>query len=468
MRGIIGIAGYVPYRRLQLARIGETLGTTPAKGTRAVASFDEDPITMGVAAARTALASVPDAPTPDTLWFASSAPPYADRTNATTVHAALRLPRATAAWDATGSVRAGAGTLVAALRGTGTTLVVAADCRTGLPGGPDEATGGDGAAAVLIGDDNGDGGAVIAECVATASVTDEFVDRWRSPGDAASKVWEERFGEGVYVPLGADAIAAALTDAGVDAADLDHVIVTGPHQRACSSVAKRLGVTVENLAGTVGFTGAAHAALLLARTLEKAEAGALVAVVSLADGADVIVLRVTDAKGNVDSVDDQIAAGDDSLPYGKFLAWRGMLRLEPPRRPEPARASSSAAHRNSDWKFGFVGSRDRASGALHLPPQRVSRVEGAVDDMEPAPMADATGTIVTFTVDRLAYSPSPPIVFAVVDFDGGGRLPCELTDVNASDVAIGDRVEMTFRKVSEADGIRNYFWKARPLRERST
>ncbi len=28
-------------------------------------------------------------------------------------------------------------------------------------------------------------------------------------------------------------------------------------------------------------------------------------------------------------------------------------------------------------------------------------------------------------------------MFAVVDFDGGGRLPVELTDVDASEVAIG-------------------------------
>jgi hydroxymethylglutaryl-CoA synthase len=83
---------------------------------------------------------------------------------------------------------------------------------------------------------------------------------------------------------------------------------------------------------------------------------------------------------------------------------------------------------------------------------------------EPLPMSDATGTVVTFTVDRLAWSPSPPIVFAVVDFDGGGRLPVELTDVDAGDVAIGDRVEMTFRRLSTADGIHNYFWKARPVR----
>ena len=56
---------------------------------------------------------------------------------------------------------------------------------------------------------------------------------------------------------------------------------------------------------------------------------------------------------------------------------------------------------------------------------------GAVDDMDPVERADTEATIATFTVDRLAYSPSPPIVFAVVDFDGGGRFPVELTDVDA-------------------------------------
>jgi uncharacterized OB-fold protein len=69
---------------------------------------------------------------------------------------------------------------------------------------------------------------------------------------------------------------------------------------------------------------------------------------------------------------------------------------------------------------------------------------------------------VTFTVDRLAYSPSPPIVFAVVDFDGGGRLPIELTDVRADEVRIGDRVELAFRRLFTAEGVHNYFWKARP------
>ena len=70
-------------------------------------------------------------------------------------------------------------------------------------------------------------------------------------------------------------------------------------------------------------------------------------------------------------------------------------------------------------------------------------------------------TIATFTVDRLAFSPSPPVVVAVViDFDGGGRFQCELTDVDPTTVAIGDRVEMTFRRLYTAGGVHNYFWKA--------
>jgi uncharacterized OB-fold protein len=153
------------------------------------------------------------------------------------------------------------------------------------------------------------------------------------------------------------------------------------------------------------------------------------------------------------------------LPYGKFLTWRGMLPLEPPRRPEPDRISAAVTGRTEDYKYGFVGSRDRASGALHLPPARVSREGGALDDMDSAPMSDVEGTIAVITVDRIAYSPSPPIVFAVVDFDDGGRLPVELTDVDASALSMGDRVEMTFRRLFTADGIHNYFWKARPVRQ---
>ena len=468
MRGIVSAAGYLPYRRLQRADITATFGAGGGKGTRTVASYDEDTTTMGVEAARLALRSA-SAPAVDALWFATADPAYLDKTNATAIHAALRLDGDTVALDLGGAVRSGVGALRIALEGSGPTLVVSADIRTGLPTSPDESAGGDAAAALLI----GDGDPVIAEFLGAGTATDEFVDRWRTPGDRRSRVWEERFGETKYLPLGEQAWNAALKQAGVEASDLDHVAVTGMHARAVTSLAKRLGLRDGALAdahlATVGNPGTAQAGLLLASILESAAPGALVALVSLADGADVLVFRVTDAITAfrpARSVAAQIGAGGD-LPYGKFLAWRGMVTVEPPRRPEPARVSASAAGRSEDWKFAFVGSRDRATGALHLPPARVS-AGGALDDMEPAPMADTEGTIVTFTIDRLAYSPSPPIVFAVVDFDGGGRFPVELTDVDATDVRIGDRVAMTFRRLFTADGIHDYFWKARPVRAAST
>ena len=131
--------------------------------------------------------------------------------------------------------------------------------------------------------------------------------------------------------------------------------------------------------------------------------------VALADGADVLLFRTTEALSSwtpAEPVADQIAAGAD-LSYGKFLSWRGMVTTEPPRRPEPQRVSASAAWRNEDWKFGFVGSRDRTSEAVHLPPSRISMKGGAVDDMDPVDMADTRATIATYTIDRLAYSPSP-------------------------------------------------------------
>ncbi|HEY2303694.1 MAG TPA: OB-fold domain-containing protein [Acidimicrobiales bacterium] len=460
--GIVSHAGYLPYRRLDRSGIVGVAGTGGGKGTRTVASYDEDTTTMAVEAARLALRPVPGA-RPAAVYLATTAPAYLDKTNATALHAALRLGSDVVAADFGGAVRSSVVALRSALRGSEPTLVVSSDLRTGLPGSTDEATGGDGAAAVLVGSESD--GPVLAELVGLGSATEEFLDRWRQPGEMRSKIWEERFGEGKYVALGEQAWAAALKDAGVGPDAVDHLIVTGPQSRAVGVLSKRLAGSVGNveddLGATVGQTGAAHPALLLSALLERVEADRLVALVSLADGADVLILRTTAAVADFEPagpVAVQLAAGGP-LPYGKYLSWRGFLPVEPPRRPEPYRVSASAASRSVEWKFGFVGSRGVNTGQIRLPP-----AVQLDEPLEPIPMADALGTVATFTVDRLSYSPSPPVVFAVVDFDGGGRLPLELTDIDASDVHIGDRVEMTFRKLFTADGINNYFWKARPVR----
>lgn len=467
MRGIISHGAYLPYRRLDRSTIAAIAGTGGGKGTRTVASYDEDTTTLGVEAARRALAAT--GVRPQALWFSTVEPAYVDKTNATTIHAALRLDDAALAADFGGATRSAVAALRAAFTGGPATLVVSAGIRTGLPGSADEAQGGDAGAALLVGDDTD--GPVLAELLGSGTATAEFLDRWRTPGDVRSKQWEEKFGEKQYLPLAQAAAAAALADAGIDADRVDHLVVASTHARAAKAAAKAVGIdgakVVDDRSATVGNPGAAQLGLLLSATLDDARPGQVILVLSLADGADALVLRTTDALADHQShspVATQVAGGAP-VTYGKFLAWRGQLTPEPPRRPEPARPSASAAARNDDWKYGFVGSRDESTGALHLPPRRVSREGGAIDEMAPAPMADVAGTIVTYTIDKLVYSPSPPVVFAIVDFDGGGRAPIELTDIDPADAAIGGRIHMTFRRLFTADGIHNYFWKGRLVRD---
>jgi hydroxymethylglutaryl-CoA synthase len=467
MNGILAYATYLPYYRLKRPAIAATLGGAPGKGTRAVASYDEDSTSMAVAAGRRVMAALPDDLA--ALYFVTSTPAYLDKTNATAIHAALGLPPTVGAFDMGGAVRSALGALGAGLAATRPSLVLAADIRTGLPGSEDERDGGDAASALVVGPGS-EAHPVIAELIGGGSATGEFLERWRVPGEAFSRRWEERFGVHAFLPHVGRAVAAALAGAGVMPDAVDHLILTGTHPRAVTAFARMSGarpeVLVDDLAASVGNTGAAHPGLLLASALDRAEPGAVIALVVLADGADVLVFRATGAlpgRRQATPVAGQVAAGRDDLAYPLFLTWRGMLVRQGPRRPNPTQPAAPPSLRSESWKFGFTASRCRDCGTRHLPPQRVCLKCGAVDHMVGERLADVPGTIATFTVDRLAYSPSPPTLLAVVDFDGGGRYRCELTDADPAAVAIGDRVEMTFRRLYEADGVHNYFWKARPL-----
>ncbi len=77
-RGILSYGAHLPYRRLDRTEIRPVAGTGGGAGTRTVASYDEDATTMGVAAARTALAAAPRDAAPASLWFATTSPPYLD------------------------------------------------------------------------------------------------------------------------------------------------------------------------------------------------------------------------------------------------------------------------------------------------------------------------------------------------------------------------------------------------------
>jgi 3-hydroxy-3-methylglutaryl CoA synthase len=446
--GLLAYGAYVPRHRLQRSELAAALGTRAAPGARVVASHDEDSTTLGVEAARRAL----NGDRPSSIFFATTSPAYLDKTNASAIHAALDLGHEGFAVDMAGSARSAIGALRAAATGGG--LAVLSDLRTGRPGSADERDGGDGAAAFLF----GNGRAAIAEIVGEASATAEFLDRWRRPGESASHVWEERFGLEQYLPLVNDAGARALRAAGIERAD--RVVISSPHARAAAAAAKVFpGATSEHGAG---YAGAADVGLRLAAALDDAAPGETILVLSAADGCDATVLKTTDALTRArEPVADQLHDGRD-IRYATFLSWRGVIDRETPRRPEPDRPAGPPSARSEAWKFGFVGSRCSSCGRVHVPPTRVCSGCRTVDEMERVPLAGQPGTVATYTVDKLAYSPSPPMIDVVVDFDGGGRYTLELTDASPDEVEIGTRVEMTFRRLYTTGDVHNYFWKARP------
>ena len=116
----------------------------------------------------------------------------------------------------------------------------------------------------------------MAEYLGGASETEEFVDRWKTPGPRRPQRWEERFGETVYVPLAERTFNAALKACELSPDQVDVAIVTGNNARACARPpSNRLGAksVADNLSPTVGNTGAAHFAVVLADVLDKAEPG---------------------------------------------------------------------------------------------------------------------------------------------------------------------------------------------------
>ena len=149
MVGITAYGAYVPRYRLGASTAGWSSGTE-----RSVANFDEDSVTMAVAAGLDCLRGR-DRQTVDGLIFATTTPPYAEKQCAAIIAEALDLRRDIFSADVTDVLRAGTNGLKAALDSVAAgsakqVLVIASDSRQGAPKGDTERNSGDGAAAFLV------------------------------------------------------------------------------------------------------------------------------------------------------------------------------------------------------------------------------------------------------------------------------------------------------------------------------
>jgi len=471
--GLLATTRYVPRLRLERSEVfAQHRWMAPglrglAKGRRAMASWDEDSVTMAVETGRQLLQGEPEVAIGE-FTLASTTLPFADRLNAGIAAAALGLAPEARVRDVASSPRAALGELAAALqRGRADTahVIVAAERRTPRPASTQEMIFGDGAAGVLVGD-----GAPIATLLASRSTHADLVDHFREAGRAHDYGWEERWvREEGYLKIAVAAIAGCLAAANVKPADIAHFALPAPLARVNEAVAKRVGIAAAALVSaeheTVGDLGSAQPLAMLDIALRAAAPGALVLVAAFGSGCDALLLRRTDAPCP-GAIPD---AGRPETSYLKYLSFNGLIDLEWGMRAEmDNKTALTAAWRDHARAARFEGGVCGRCGTVQFPKTLVcvNPECRAQETQTPKSFADAPARVLSHTSDFLAYTPSPPFQFGHIDFDGGGRVLMEFADTDVDELAVGVPLRMVYR-IKDFDrnrGFRRYFWKATPDR----
>lgn len=456
------------------------LGPTSApasSGCRAICNWDEDALTLAVEASRECLRNAGDAMSVAdiaSVSLASTTAPFADRSNATLLAAALDLPATVETADFGGSLRAGTTALAQAVKRSGAALglVVAADARLAKPGSSQELEYGAGAAAMLVAGPNPGGNSAARGLILSVThLAADFVHHYRMRGESFDYVLEERWvrdeGLSSLVPA---TIAKALAAAGLPAAGVDRFVMPGSAariRRIVDQAALTNAHLQDGLREDCGDTGTAQPLLLLAAAIDGAAPGEHVLVVGFGQGVDAMVVRVPEARtpNSSSTVATALARRKTESHYARYLSHSGLLQVDFGMRAErDNRTAQSVAWRKHRQITAFIAGRCEACGTVQFPRSRVCvnpecrRTDTQLEHR----LADSAGRVKSFTEDWQAFSPRPPCIYGNVEFESGGNLMMELTDVDAGEVAVGMPVRFVFR-VKDVDTLRSfkrYFWKA--------
>ena len=465
MAGITRVGAYIPPHRLEGETVRAVWGTGSPKASRPLAGFDEDAITMGAEALINAAgwggAQV------DSLYFASTSHPYAEKSNAAVLAAAADLPETLFTLDAGGSLRAGTSALRAAwdavrAGSSGTAAVVAAEKRPAPPGSPDELGLCDGAAALLL----GEGEEVAAEIEAVYSWSEDFIDRWRLPGEDAVSAGDAKFIQDYgYARQSAATIEGLLRQTGATREDVSGALFYAPDARAHAAIARKLGFPeaacpAPPLVARLGDAGAAAPLLALVEALQSAEPGEHIIVAGHGSGGDAILLRATDkvrALRAQRGLAWSLARARPVPNYGQWLKFRGH---SPEEEIRPF-SSPSVLWKESRATMRLMAGVCRSCGELQYPRQQVCNSCGTRGKWEERKLG-RRGSVFTFVHDYLPPSPEGFITMATAELEGGGRFYGQMTNHKKEEARIGMACELVFRLLHRGDGYYNYFWKLRP------
>ncbi|MFC2022562.1 hydroxymethylglutaryl-CoA synthase family protein [Chloroflexota bacterium] len=465
MVGIVSYGAYIPKWRLSRDLVRKGM-----KGEKAIAGPDEDSVTMAVAAALDCLNGI-DRKSIDGLFFSSTTASYREKQIATIIATAADLRRDIITADFANSLRGSTTAIKSAIDAVkagsaNKLLVVASDMRLGGPGSEPELEVGDGAAAVIIGKDD-----VVAEIEDSYSVVNEMFDVWRSDDDKFIRTWEDRFVQTAgLMKVVPEAVGGLLKKQGRSAQDFSKLLTYAPNARRAAELGKKLGFdpktqVQDSVFDAVGNTGAAHVLMLLVAALETANAGDRLLLASYGNGSDAFALQATDAlakiQGNQRGVSAHIQSKRAVPDYVTYLNWRKLL----PKGMEINRLyfwtypSAPPINRERNRIYPLHGTKCLNCGNIQFPPQRVCGFCYTKDKNEEVRLSDKKATLYTFSMESASGQ-----LIGIVNFEGGGRIWCNIVDADYKELEIGTPVEMSFREVLFEMGMHDYYWKAVPVR----
>ena len=481
MIGITSYGAYIPRLRLDRSAIYQSMGwfapalIAVAQGERSMCNWDEDSVTMAVAASRDCI-SGKDKNTIEGVYMASTTMPFADRQNSGIVSTALNLREDIITSDFTASQKIGSTALIAALESVkskdrNNILVTVADKRETKGAYFYEMWFGDGAASVLVGDTD-----VIAEYIGSYSVSCDFIDHYRGSDNEYDYVWEERWqrDEG-YAKIIPKAVNGLMEKIGITMDDVDKLVYPCFFKRDHGTIAEKLGATpekvVDNLHEVCGETGAAHCILMFVSALEQAKPGDGILMAGFGQGCNALYFKVTEnikklvpRQGFKGTLENKLTTDN----YLRFLKFRDLIKTEMGIRAEaPTQTAMTTLWRKRKMLLGLVGGKCRECGTAQYPKMDicVNPDCGAIRSQDDYEFADVPSKIKTFTSDLLAVSVDPPHKYGMIQFEQGGRMMADFTDCVAEDLRVGLPMEMTFRirGQDKKRGFVNYFWKATPV-----
>ena len=481
MAGITSFGGYIPRYRLSRMVIVQNMAwyfpviMAVAGGEKAVANWDEDSVSMAVAAAYDCMAGH-DRKGLDALYFASTTMPFADRLNAGIVAAALNMrENGVSNADFASCMKAGTTAMIAALDSVQAgsrknVLVAASDQRRTKMATMFEMFYGDGAAAVLIGNED-----VVADYLGSYSINCDFVDHYRGQAKEFDYGYEERWvrdiGYGKVIP---EAISGFLAQSGMKIGDFAKVIYPCYFGGTHKAIAARLGIEKEkaqnNLHAVCGDTGTAHPLVMLVAALEEANPGDRLLVAGFGQGCDVLAFEVTEKIKNMKprtGIKGSLANRVELTNYQKFTKFRDLITADLGIRGEAnPNTSLTVLWRKRKMLLGLVGVQCKKCGTPQFPvyPTCVNPKCWSVNDFEDYEFSDKEAKILMFTGDMLSPSVDPPAVYGLIAFEGGGRTMFDFTDCDLNQVKVGMKTRMSFRRrqTDNMRGFTGYFWKAVP------